>query len=192
MATDKSKGVDTSFRRTWSDSNYLNQETEEVQPKRIVRDPNLPRAPLKARENSINFHLKLNKKTVLTPSSDASSHGYFCDVCECVVKDSANYLDHVNGRKHQRMLGMSMRTERADLKSVRERFEANKRKQLDTEQEIQQRLEKLQQAQQISKKKKLAKEIEQEQLATLAEESANDELVATGLPISFGSSKKKN
>uniref|UniRef100_A0A6B2LH59 U1-type domain-containing protein n=1 Tax=Arcella intermedia TaxID=1963864 RepID=A0A6B2LH59_9EUKA len=45
------------------------------------------------------------------------------------MKDSANYVDHLNGKKHQRMLGMSLRTKRSSLKEVQRRMVSNKRKQ---------------------------------------------------------------
>lgn len=61
-----------------------------------------------------------------TPSSE--SGGYYCNVCDCVVKDSINFLDHINGRKHQRNMGMSMKVERSTLSQVQERFKQNKKK----------------------------------------------------------------
>ena len=51
---------------------------------------------------------------------------YYCSVCECALRDSANYLAHINGRKHNRMLGMSMRAERSTLAEVRARLQAHK------------------------------------------------------------------
>lgn len=39
--------------------------------------------------------------------------GWHCSVCDCFLKDSHTYLDHINGRKHQRKLGFSMRVERS-------------------------------------------------------------------------------
>ena len=52
--------------------------------------------------------------------------GYYCKVCDCTVKDSISWLDHVNGKKHNRALGMNMRCERATLEGVQARLKDHK------------------------------------------------------------------
>ena len=44
--------------------------------------------------------------------------GWHCRVCDCFLKDSLTYLDHINGRKHQRYLGYSMRVEKSTVQEV--------------------------------------------------------------------------
>lgn len=56
-------------------------------------------------------------------SGKAEQGGFFCNVCDCVMKDHASYLDHINGRKHQKNLGMSMRVERSTVDQVRRVYE---------------------------------------------------------------------
>lgn len=49
--------------------------------------------------------------------------GWHCKVCDCFLKDSHTYLDHINGRKHQRALGYSMRVERSSKEQLLDRLQ---------------------------------------------------------------------
>ena len=64
----------------------------------------------------------LTDNDVLKPSSGVTKCsdgvGWHCRVCDCFLKDSLTYLDHINGRKHQRYLGFSMRVEKSTTEEV--------------------------------------------------------------------------
>ena len=53
--------------------------------------------------------------------------GYYCNVCECILRDSSSYLDHINGKYHNRALGMSMTVERSTAEDVKRKFEELKK-----------------------------------------------------------------
>eukprot|EP01086_Lenisia_limosa_P016910 TRINITY_DN727_c0_g1_i2.p1 TRINITY_DN727_c0_g1~~TRINITY_DN727_c0_g1_i2.p1 ORF type:complete len:140 (+),score=45.21 TRINITY_DN727_c0_g1_i2:389-808(+) len=57
--------------------------------------------------------------------------GWWCDVCECALKDSTSWLDHINGRRHQKKLGMSMRVEQSSVNQVQAKIQQMKRKRED-------------------------------------------------------------
>merc|ERR1712141_112637 len=140
MASSSSKnpeGKADSYRRTWDKDEFemkakerLLLELEEESGLNSDKDaPPVKRELLKAREFSVDLDSKLGKNIIITKTTPLSEvGGYFCNVCDCVVQDSINFLDHINGRKHQRNLGMSMKVERSSLDQVKKRFEMNKRK----------------------------------------------------------------
>ncbi|PRW61183.1 zinc finger matrin-type 2-like [Chlorella sorokiniana] len=143
------KGVVNTFRRTWDKEEYREKaeerEKEEAKVedealalkkrKRLERDPLhqgliVARANLKARDYQIDLAAKLNKTQMVSVAMPLSQQaGYYCNVCDCVLRDSQSYLDHINGKWHNRALGMSMRVEKSTAEQVRQRLEeAKKRK----------------------------------------------------------------
>mmetsp|Transcript_16846 Transcript_16846/g.31904 ORF Transcript_16846/g.31904 Transcript_16846/m.31904 type:complete len:267 (+) Transcript_16846:111-911(+) len=97
---------------------------------------NSKRAFLKARRGKVDLDSKIGTTEIILPDAVATSTsntsnsvtdgvkknvngiGWHCRVCDCFLKDSLTYLDHINGRKHQRALGFSMRTARSSTDEV--------------------------------------------------------------------------
>lgn len=201
----KASGVDNTFRRKWDREEYAerarerDKELEEdgARPS-APRGPPVQRKPLQHRDYEVDLESRLGKTQIVTQVAPLSQQaGYYCNVCECVVKDSANYLDHINGKKHQRALGMSMRVKRSTLSEVQERFELLKRKadeQPLTEEEFDSRLLAQQEAeeQQKRQKKEARKEKKKAQTAPSAagDEEMDPELAALMGFGGFGSTKR--
>ncbi|EDV50898.1 zinc finger matrin-type protein 2 [Drosophila erecta] len=117
-------------RRKWDKNEYEKLAAErllnQVAPK---EEEPVQRENLKRRDYKVDLDSKLGKSVVINKNTPTSqSGGYYCNVCDCVVKDSINFLDHINGKKHQRNLGMSMKVERSTVDQVKERFQQNKKK----------------------------------------------------------------
>lgn len=120
-------------RRKWDRKEYERKAQDRLRSKDDEEgtsdDAPVSRELLKRRDYKVDLDSKLGKSVVISKTTPSSqSGGYYCNVCDCVVKDSINFLDHINGKKHQRNLGMSMKVERSSLDQVKERFQRNKKK----------------------------------------------------------------
>ncbi|CAB3401473.1 unnamed protein product [Caenorhabditis bovis] len=134
-----SKADGTNHRRTWDTNEYSLKaharalEEKEAEDIRLGRkkptEPKVKRELLQARDYKVDLESKVGKSVVInkaTPSAETG--GFYCNICDCVVKDSINFLDHINGKNHQRNMGMSMKTKKSTLDDVRARFRINKEK----------------------------------------------------------------
>lgn len=135
----KAAGVDNTARRTWDTEEFeekaAKREKEAAEDedsaiairkrKRLERDPLhqgliVARSNLQKRDYEVNLTERLGKTQVIglnTPLNQQA--GYYCSVCDCVLRDSQSYLDHINGKYHNRALGMSMKVEKSTVEQVR-------------------------------------------------------------------------
>ena len=198
----KTKGVDNTARRTWDKETWAKKEKErEEQALRNEHDEEKRKASRVAifRENlkltgsraEGKLDLAANVgKTMVVMGPDGPKNkqaGWFCDICDCVLKDSATYLDHINGKKHQRALGMNMRVGRSTLPEVQAKLvpgriqkAAYKPTRQDAEAELEARLEaqlaKEEDAVRLRREKRKKKKAEEE----AASKAAQDEITGGG------------
>jgi U4/U6.U5 tri-snRNP component SNU23 len=55
---------------------------------------------------------------------------FYCKTCKVQLKDSNAWYDHINGKKHNQMLGMSMVVERVSVDRVKEKLAGLKRQKI--------------------------------------------------------------
>jgi U4/U6.U5 tri-snRNP component SNU23 len=84
------------------------------------------RAYLQTRKGNLSLDEKVGKTTTVTYNAEgkmAQGAGYYCEVCECLLRDSLAYLDHINGKRHQTKLGFSMRVSRSSVGAVKDKLQ---------------------------------------------------------------------
>jgi U4/U6.U5 tri-snRNP component SNU23 len=89
---------------------------------------------LQKRESLAGLGKDLGRARMLTSTvPERRAGGFWCPVCECLLSDTSAYMGHVNGKAHQKRLGFTMRTERASVASVRERFKHHSKRKRESE-----------------------------------------------------------
>ncbi|KAJ2031879.1 U4/U6.U5 snRNP associated protein [Coemansia sp. S610] len=205
------------FRRSWDSDTYAKKARDREQQNRLADEdeerrrkglrprnqssrPTETREPLQSRKQAVDLEGMVGKVQVVQASTAASGQpGFYCKVCDVTVKDSLSYLDHINGKNHQRMLNRSMKvaTETvsdvlAKLQSLRE---LRRRQQAKDEYSFQDQVTQQQQAEQQKREKRREARRRRRQVKAGAVESkspspeADDMGLAMGF-ASFGSTKK--
>merc|ERR1719188_2318183 len=132
-------------------------------PERIGRrkDPVIPlpssqRTYLKQRTIDLDLEKDLGKSQVVTAHTiKPMQGGYWCSVCECLLKDSSAWLEHVNGRRHNRNLGMNMKVEKIGVDRVKEKLRAmRKEPEAVEEEDIAARIQRMEEEQEAKKQRK--------------------------------------
>lgn len=180
-------------RRTWDPRDYEKEAGESDEGEKKAEAGPKPKSNLKPREGPVDLESKLGKSVVIskaTPTSQAG--GFFCEVCDCVVKDSINYLDHINGKKHQRNMGFNMKIQRSTLADVEQRFQQSLKKKEETKEEysVQERVREMREEEEKAKEYRRNQKKEKKKRKREQVDEVDDEDMAKLMGFSSFSSKK--
>lgn len=137
--------------------------------------------PVAARKDSplAQFADKVGKVEILekdNASKTVPAHGFYCSTCKASFTSSDAYLDHCNGKIHQKNMGVTLKVERIEaVDRVKARIEMLSKKQSEGKAVEKETSDPKQQR----KERKKLKKIEQEQHANedeqISKEDTNDE-----------------
>jgi len=167
---EKKVEVDAMGRRVWDKKFFAEKAaakaagSDESEDEKFTPIPISQRQYLQARNAKVDLTKDLNKFKIITDqTSKKDAGGYWCNVCECQLRDSQTYLDHINGRPHNRRLGMTMKVEKVEATDVAKRLkqlrgnkdDEKKKDDEEEEEDIEARMERLEReaAEKIQKKK---------------------------------------
>lgn len=219
-AGDKVLGVDQTARRTWDKEVWAKKEEERELAERdaeaeeelrrknrqVVARKNLQLTGNRA-EGRLDLAAHVGKTMVVEGADGAKSKQgvWYCPDCDVLLHDSGAYLDHINGKKHQRVLGMNMRVERSTLPQVQAKLvpgrrlqrpkEKSGRSREDADREFEERIQEQLDKEQVAAEARREKRKAKRQEAAAAKQAEAEEGIdaetramaeAMGLPMSFG------
>jgi len=155
---------------------------------------------LEGRAGTLNLESQVGKVNIITKdNANTTQSGFYCKHCDCLMKDSNAWLDHINGTKHNKLLGMNMKVERVGVDRVRDRLKGLKKasegQPITSMEDFEKKFEEEQKrkAEKALKDKTHRKQLKTENAAIEAKLQELESEIPDdfGLPISFGSSKKR-
>lgn len=91
-------------------------------------------------------------------------NAFYCKICEIGFNDSGSYMDHLNGRKHNRVLGMNMKVKKSSVSDIEKVLQINAlRKKTQKEKKFLGGLKKVKTSENIKKKNEIQKVKEDKQ-----------------------------
>ncbi len=187
--------IDQYGRKVWTQKQFIAPKPPKEESETTASKPEKVEVKtLRARTERLDLEKNVGKAIMVTTDMPKNEQpGFHCDVCDTHYTDSASYLDHINGRKHNQRLGISMKVEKVGAERVKQKLRMLKEKEKGgstqaepTFADIEKKLDK----EEEETKKKRKKKKEDLQLEEALDFDAK-EIVAFGLPGDFGSSKKK-